>query len=86
MKVQKKSDIDTHYLHSSRQDDVKNSPNPYKLKEAKETVAKEERTISNKNMQSTSLDEEINRVTKLFCDWVSLLVSLHYSKQTYNCD
>lgn len=74
----------SHHLHSSRQDNVQNSTsqNPYKLKEAKEIFAKEDRTINNKIMHSTSLDEEIIRVTKLFCDWVSSLVSLQYSKQT----
>ncbi|TSM85975.1 Protein FAM47E [Bagarius yarrelli] len=51
-------------------EEVKNpSWNPYKLKESKEIFGKEDQKISNKS----SLDEEINRVTKLFCDWVTSL-------------
>ncbi|KAB5528482.1 hypothetical protein PHYPO_G00140680 [Pangasianodon hypophthalmus] len=55
-----------------RQDGVKNSTsrNPYKLKEVKEIFAKEDQKTK---LHSTSLDEEINRVTKLFCDWVTSL-------------
>ncbi|XP_058231325.1 protein FAM47E isoform X2 [Hemibagrus wyckioides] len=56
------------------QDEVKKTSwNPYKLKEVKERFAKEDRMISNKSLHSTSMDEEINRVTKLFCDWVTSL-------------
>lgn len=81
----KKSLIQTHRLHNSRQEEVKPSTswNPYKLKEAKEIFANEDQMISNKSLHSASLDEEINRVTKLFCDWVTSLVSPHYNKQTF---
>ncbi|XP_017308080.1 protein FAM47A [Ictalurus punctatus] len=59
----------------SRQDEGKNSTqNPYKLKDAKEILLiKEDQMFSNKSLHSTCLDEEINKVTKLFCDWVTSL-------------
>ncbi|KAM9446222.1 protein FAM47E isoform 1-T1 [Clarias gariepinus] len=59
----------------SRQDKVQTpiSRNPYKLREAKEIEAKKDRTISDKSFHSTSPGEEVNTVTKLFCDWVASL-------------
>lgn len=79
-----KSDINSHHLYSSRQDELQysTSQNPYKLKEAKEIFAREDQMISSKSRHSTPQEEEIKRVTKLFCDWVSSLVSPHYSRQT----
>lgn len=73
--------MNIHHVYSSRQDKVRTpiSRNPYKLREAKEIEAKKDRTISDKSFHSTSPGEEVNTVTKLFCDWVASLVSSHYS-------
>ncbi|KAF5906627.1 protein FAM47A-like isoform X1, partial [Clarias magur] len=61
----------------SRKDEVQTpiSRNPYKLREAKEIDAKKDgcRKISDKSLHSSSPGEEINKVTKLFCDWVASL-------------
>ncbi|KAI5613212.1 hypothetical protein C0J50_11572 [Silurus asotus] len=59
---------------SPMQDEEKNTSwNPYKLKEAKEIFAKDEDIMINKGLHVSSMDEEIKRVTRLFCDWVTSL-------------
>ncbi|KAL7839739.1 hypothetical protein SRHO_G00263970 [Serrasalmus rhombeus] len=49
------------------------SRNPYKWQETKETHAKEDQMVSDKFLHSPSQDEDIKKVTKLFCDWVTSL-------------
>uniref|UniRef100_A0A4W4HCB2 Uncharacterized protein n=1 Tax=Electrophorus electricus TaxID=8005 RepID=A0A4W4HCB2_ELEEL len=52
------------------------SRNPYKWKDVKETHANEKQLASVKDLYSPSQDEDLKKVTKLFCDWASSLVSL----------
>ncbi|KAL7836683.1 hypothetical protein AOLI_G00279670 [Acnodon oligacanthus] len=49
------------------------SRNPFKWQEPKDTRAKEDQMVSDKFLHSPSQDEDIKKVTKLFCDWVTSL-------------
>ncbi|KAK1792007.1 hypothetical protein P4O66_001791 [Electrophorus voltai] len=49
------------------------SRNPYKWKDVKETHANEKQLASVKDLYSPSQDEDLKKVTKLFCDWASSL-------------
>ncbi|XP_031425919.1 protein FAM47E isoform X2 [Clupea harengus] len=47
-----------------------NQWNPYELKDTKTSGEIEDQVVSVKGLRSPSEDEDIKKVTKLFCDWV----------------
>ncbi|XP_029493265.2 protein FAM47A isoform X1 [Oncorhynchus nerka] len=47
--------------------------NPYKGLQRKQSSAKEDQIVNVKRLRSPSQDEDIKKVTKLFCDWVASL-------------
>ncbi|KAI4901698.1 hypothetical protein NFI96_029228, partial [Prochilodus magdalenae] len=65
-----KASVSTNSLEGKNSSD---SRNPYKWQEAKENGAKEDQMASDKILRSPSQDEDIKKVTKLFCDWVTSL-------------
>uniref|UniRef100_A0A8C7LT56 Zgc:158260 n=1 Tax=Oncorhynchus mykiss TaxID=8022 RepID=A0A8C7LT56_ONCMY len=57
---------------SGRTDDLC-AKNPYKGLQRKQSSAKEDQIVNVKRLRSPSQDEDIKKVTKLFCDWVASL-------------
>lgn len=62
-----------------------NQWNPYELKDTKTSGEIEDQVVSVKGLRSPSEDEDIKKVTKLFCDWVVSLVSVQSNSGYFLC-